>query len=463
MEALNPDYQQRLEDIKSAIQESELLSTYIDSEEQEDYAAFKEAFEPEIATLYQEVANAAPLQVEALEVALLDEGLEGLYMPRILGYAVLRPRVDPRGFYYRPQDHLRTVMHAIAQSAAFPELERRIGQGVTVALALSTNVWVSNLLEAIPNKIPRNFYVNNHNSSIRTPEQRLAVHARYARQFAKENYATATMPTGVEEATVSFPDVLKFLEYRYGHDVDNSSLAEPLYALLTKEELKPVPGYKSVLTLTGMFQEMPTANENKLRDLLRDAAADSGFADPYFKFLASLHQGNNVEIAAEVDRRMGQRVGTSGDGLVQQYYALVEKIHANGINHLETQDAMRIFIGDQKGLSDVVECVRQTVLRYFTAMLGGLDTGNYTEFFEASKLFAVNFDIFDNESFKQEIRTLSTRYVKSCMKVYTDKRGRDYQDIKKFVQRQWVDLGFMTEREVTNFFKSKRTRKPTPA
>lgn len=461
MEALSPDYQQRLEDIKSAIQESELLSTYIDSEEQEDYAAFKEAFEPEVAALYQEVANIAPLQLESLEVALLDEGLEGLYMPRILGYAVLRPRVNSRGFYYRPQEHLRTVMQAIAQSAAFPELERRIGQGVTVALALSTNVWVSNLLEAIPNKIPRNFYVNNHNSSIRTPEQRLTVHARYARQFAKENFATASMPTSAEEATITFPDVLKFLEYRYGHDVDNSSLAEPLYALLTNEELKPVPGYKSVLTLTGMFQEMPTAYENKLRDILRGEAADAAFPDAYFNFLASLHQGSSVQITAEVDRRMAQRVGTSGTGLVHQYYALIEKIHANGINHLETQDAIRVFISSQKGLSDVVECVRQTVLHYFTAMIGGLDTSNYNEFFEASKLFAVHFDIFDNESFKQEIRTLSTRYVKSCMKVFTDKRGRDYQDVKKFVQRQWVDLGFMTEREVTNFFKSKRTRKPS--
>ncbi|MFK8056126.1 MAG: hypothetical protein AB8F78_08425 [Saprospiraceae bacterium] len=463
MEALSPDYLQRLEDIKSAIQESELLSTYIDSEEQDDYAAFKEAFESEIAALYQEVANVAPLQIESLELALLDEGLEGLYLPRVLGYAVLRPRVDSRGFYYRPQEHLKKVMLAIAQSAAFPELERRIGQGVTVALALSTNVWVSSLLEDVPNKIPRNFYVNNHNSSIRTAEQRLQVHARYARQFAKENYATASMPTSVEEATVSFPDVLKFLEYRFGHDVDNSSLAEPLFDLLKNTDLQTVPGYKSVLTLTGMFQEMPESNENKLRDLLREAAGDSSFSDPYFSFLASLHQGSSVEVTAAVDRRMAQRIGTSGDGLVQQYYALVEKVHANGINHLETQDAIRVFIGDQKGLSDVVECVRQTVLRYFTEMLGNLDTDHYTEFFEASKLFAVHFDIFDNESFKQAIRTLSTRYVKSCLKIYTDKRGRDYQDIKKFVKRTWVDLGFMTEREVTNFFKTKRTRTPASA
>ena len=463
MEALSQDYKQRLEDIKSAIQESELLSTYIDSEEPDDYSAFKEAFESEIADLYQEVANVAPLQIESLELALLDEGLEGLYLPRILGYAVLRPRVDSRGFYYRPQEHLRQVMHAIAQSAAFPELERRIGQGVTVALALSTNVWVSNLLEAIPNKIPRNFYSSKNDPGIRTPEQRLKVHARYARQFAKENYATASIPTNVEEATVTFPDVLKFLEYRYGNEVDNTSLATPLYDLLTREELKSIPGYKSVLTLTGMFQEMPTANENKMRDLLRGASAESTFPDPYFKFLASLHHGSSVEITADVDRRMGLRLGTSGKGLVQQYYGLVEKIHSTGINNLETQDAIRIFIGDQKGLSDVVECVRQTVLRYFKAMLGGLDTDNYTEFFEASKLFSVYFDIFDNESFKQEVRTLSTRYVKSCIKVYTDKRGRDYQDIKKFVKRTFVDLGFMTEREVTNFFKTKRTRKPTPA
>ena len=46
------------------------------------------------------------------------------------------------------------------------------------------------------------------------------------------------------------------------------------------------------------------------------------------------------------------------------------------------------------------------------------------------------------------------------MKVYTDKRGKDYQDIKKFVRTNFVDFGFLTEKQVVDLFKTKRKKKP---
>ena len=45
------------------------------------------------------------------------------------------------------------------------------------------------------------------------------------------------------------------------------------------------------------------------------------------------------------------------------------------------------------------------------------------------------------------------------MKKYTDKRGKDYQDIKKFVKTNFVDLGFMKEKELVEFFKTRRKKK----
>ena len=158
---------------------------------------------------------------------------------------------------------------------------------------------------------------------------------------------------------------------------------------------------------------------------------------------------------------MALRVGTSGTGLMQQYYSVVTKIHDAGIGELEAQDAIRLFVREQEGLSDVNECVRQTVLRYFHEIISELDEDTYPQFFELTKLFAVHFEIFGNESFKQEVRQHSVRYVNSLLKRYTDKRGRDYQDIKKFVQTTFVDFGFMSERDVANLFKTKRVRRPS--
>ena len=463
MQALAEQYAQRLEDIKAAIQEGEALATYLESEEADDYNALKETHEPEIAELYAEVAGADPLQLQALEEAILDPAFEGLFMPKVLGYATLRPRVSEQGRYYRPQDHLRTVLLAIAGSSAFGELEKRIGQGVTVALALSTHVWVTKLIAEIPTKQARNFYQNHHDTQLRTPELRFAAYNRYKRQFAKENYASAAFPTDAAELATGYDDLEGFLRYRFGGAFDNASLSEPVAAMLSNEAFAKTPQFERFIALVGLFMQVPDKLENGLRKQLRELAAEEGFAERYFAQLRSLHADANVEITPEVDQRMAQRVGTSGDGELQRYYALVSKIHEAGIDDLEAQDAIRVYMSEQSGLSDVNECVRQTVLRYFTARMNELDEDNYTEFFSLTKLFGTYTDIFGNESFKQELRTQSVKYVKSLMRRYTDKRGRDYQDIKKFVRTTFVDLKFMNEKEVVNFFKTKRKRKPTAA
>ncbi len=82
MTQLDDKYKASLEDLKSQIQDSELLAKYLDEEEEEQYDALKEAFETKIEALHLEVAEQNPLQLEILEEAILDEGLEGLFLPR---------------------------------------------------------------------------------------------------------------------------------------------------------------------------------------------------------------------------------------------------------------------------------------------------------------------------------------------------------------------------------------------
>ena len=464
MQALAPEYAQRIEEIKAAIQESEELSTYLETEESDDYNTLKETYEPEIAALHEEAATYYPLQLEGMELALLDEGLEGLFLPRLLGYAVLRPRVNEEtGMYYRSQEHLKEVLLAIAKSNAFDELEKRVGQGVTVALALSTNVWVTTVISEIPNRKPRNFFEQHYDRSLHTAAQRMQRYTRYKAQFRHDNYFAAAFPGDASELSSGYPALEAFLLKRVSGGMDNLSLVEPILDFLDNKDFADTPQYERFLALAGLFVDVPEEEENSLRTRIREYAERDGFAQRFFALLAELHHDKDVDISPEVDRRMALRTGVTGEGLLPQYYALVTKIHDHGINSLESQDAIRLFLREESGLSHVAECVRQTILRYFRQLLSGLDVDTYAEFFEITKLFSVYFDIFGNESFKQEVRTMSVRYVKSLTKRYTDKRGRDYQDIKKFVKRVFVDLGFFTEKEATNFFKTKRVRKPTPA
>ena len=50
--------------------------------------------------------------------------------------------------------------------------------------------------------------------------------------------------------------------------------------------------------------------------------------------------------------------------------------------------------------------------------------------------------------------------TKRLLKVHTNKRGKDYRDIKKTTVSTWVDYGFMTERQLKEFFKTPRKKKP---
>ena len=67
--------------------------------------------------------------------------------------------------------------------------------------------------------------------------------------------------------------------------------------------------------------------------------------------------------------------------------------------------------------------------------------------------------IFSNQRFNQDVKEASLKYIKRLLKKYTDKRGRDYQDIKKFVKTTFLDLGFMTDKQIVEFFKTKRKKK----
>ncbi len=115
-------------------------------------------------------------------------------------------------------------------------------------------------------------------------------------------------------------------------------------------------------------------------------------------------------------------------------------------------------------VSLINECVRKVIFGYYTRLIKNLEDRDYNELINlARKSYPVYMKIFGNQQFVQDVEDTSMVYIKRILKKYTDKRGKDYQDIKKFVSSTFVELGFMKEKEVVELFKTRRKKKkPMP-
>ncbi|NNK90411.1 MAG: hypothetical protein HKO89_07360, partial [Saprospiraceae bacterium] len=143
MESLNSSYLSELEEIKKAIQASDELKKFLDEEEDDDYRALVQKYEGAIHDLYTRVANDNPLQLVSIEEHLLDSEYEGLYLPKALGYSVLRGRINDDIKYYRPQNHFKNILETIINSSNFEQINQRIGQSIQIGFSLSSDIWIT--------------------------------------------------------------------------------------------------------------------------------------------------------------------------------------------------------------------------------------------------------------------------------------------------------------------------------
>ena len=119
MLALDKLYASELDQIKEEVQASDALAQYLEEEEESFYLEMRNQFEPRILALYEQVAKENPLQLMSFERYLLDEGYEGLFLPKILGYAVLRGEISENYKYLVSQDQFRAILLEICSSHLF--------------------------------------------------------------------------------------------------------------------------------------------------------------------------------------------------------------------------------------------------------------------------------------------------------------------------------------------------------
>ncbi|HPK09178.1 MAG TPA: hypothetical protein PK246_02495 [Saprospiraceae bacterium] len=459
MQELDKNYLTELQNISGGIQNSDLLAQYLDTEEEEVYKALTEEFEPRIHELYLKVANNNPLQIESFENELLNPEFEGLYLPKVLGYSVLRGEINDQYKYIKPQNHFKDVLMAICNSANFDLIKLRIGQTVQVGFFLSSDIWITNFMDQVTNKKVLNFLESLMSDRFRVETNRELAYNKYKIQFNSFNYQSAEFPANPAELKSKAKSLKSFLIHRAGDDYNNDALMGHIGRFINNSSLYAEDSYLELLMIIGMMFDLKgdlRGNYTKAFDEVR--AKNKGIQQDFFTILVDLHADENIKMHPEYDNHLSKLVTRNKDE-ISKYFELMDVIHGKGYIHQDSIDATQKYVDQHEGLSPQNKCVRETILTYFEKFMNNLEPSDYPEYFEINKTFVLYMNIFYNQRFNQAVKDMSLRYIKKLLKTYTDKRGRDYQDIKKFVTATFLDMNFMNEKEIAELFKTRRVKK----
>ncbi len=459
MKELDKTFIDQLNVIAEEIQNSEELKVYLEEEEEEQYQAIRDGYESKITKLYAQVSENYPLQILAFEEYLMDDRFEGLFLPRILGFAVLRGVTNEQYKYIRPQAHFKKILLAICNSSNFDLIKKRIGQTIQIGFAMSSDIWITNLVNLLENKRIRYFLQSQKLPKFRDVRDRALGKARYENQFRNENFMSTEFPEDKQGLKTLFPSVKSFMKYRILKNPDNNTSFIPeIKAFLDNDLFKNTQEYVELLGLYGHFFDLDETNQAHLKTAFNNTRKSMpDFADRWWDLLIA-YRKEGIDISPEADKRISALLDSSDDKLTQ-YYKLTDEIHGKGYVHEDSSEAVKVFYGQNAGMSPINKCLRSTIFAYFKRFIENIEVSDYPEYFELSKIFPVYMDIFANQKFNQNIKELCMVYVKKLLKKYVDKRGKDYQDIKKFVQVNFLELGFLKQKELVELFKTRRKKK----
>ncbi len=458
MEALDAIYKTQLDNIKATIQNSELLASYLEEEEEEAYKALVAHFEPQIQEVYMKVADTLPLQLKSLEKELLDPGFEGLYLPKVLGYSVLRGEVNEHVKYRRPQNHFKEILEAITQSSNFDLIANRTGQSVKIGFALSSDIWVTNLLDSVVNKKVKYFLQSQRSEEYRSQKIRNTGLFKYRRQFHSLNYQSTEFATTKTDLVTFAPSIKNFLLYRSANGYDNESLVPHIEKMITTSEFLEMDEFLDIMMIVGLYIPLNDKVAKKYTETFNIIRKEPRQSERFFKVLNDLQESAH-QVTKDNDERLSKLIDRNVSDGISAHYGLLDAVHGKGYIHEDVIEAVRTYYDQNEGRSKENECLRASILTYFRNFLGNLPETDYQEYFEINKVFTQYMGIFSNQKFNQDVKLLSLRYVKKLLKKFTDKRGKDYQDIKKWVRTTFSDLGFLKDKELVELFKTRRKKK----
>jgi hypothetical protein len=456
MKTLDSQYVETLDGIAQEIQDSDLLQQFLESEEEDDFKLLCDLFEPQIMEVFHEVASDNPQQLVAMETYLLQEKFEGLFLPKILGYSVLRGEIDSNYKYTRPQTHFKDILIAICESANFDFIKRRIGQTLQIGFALSSDIWITNMIDTIDNKKVRYFLQSLKSEKFRLDTERAIGYQKYKRQFVNENYFSADFPQNLSELKVEFGSLRSFIQERIRRKMNNDNLIGEFHAFLNLKDFVGHPERVEMFAYYANFFDLMDAEKANLFKIFNETRKkDPQFAIQFLQVISDLYQAG-LPIDQAADKRVSSIVDDKISDQLSEFYSLTDMIHTKGYMNNDVMDSVRVAYNKHEGLSIFNECVRLVILGYIRRFLKNIGESDYHDYFELSRIFAVYMNMFSNEHFNQSVEKLSRSYVDKLLRRFSDKRGRDYQDIKRFVSSTFVEVGFLKEKEVVEIFKTRR-------
>ncbi|MBK8196137.1 MAG: hypothetical protein IPK76_24175 [Lewinellaceae bacterium] len=342
MQPLDEQYYNRLNEIAGAIQESPKLEQYLEEEEDELYNDLRLEFEPMLSELHHQVAAEAPLQLVTFEKYLLEPPFEGLYLPRVLGYAVLRGEISDQYRYVRPNDHFKDILLAICKSVHFEQLKKRIGQTISVGFALSSDIWITNLMTQVENKRIRYFLQQQNSDRYRDLKERADIYRRYSNQFRNELYYSADFPSTLGEMKANFSALRQFLLKRFEVGGDNESLNGQIKGFLDNKDFQGTDEYLEMLAMYGNYIDLnPTDRLAFATHFERERRSLPKFDQKYLGFLVALYESPGIKSVN--DDRMIAAIDANWKDKISDYYRIAGKIHSLGYVHPDAIDAVQEF------------------------------------------------------------------------------------------------------------------------
>ena len=282
---------------------------------------------------------------------------------------------------------------------------------------------------------------------------------KYRKQIQSLNFETAKFPKDKKELLVEAGTMENFLLYRGLKDHNNDSLSGELTAFVGNNDLIGEPSYYKLCLLIGLLHKLDSTGKANLKNTITSIRKDFDTTSTQFFSMTSNYSDKMNGISLDSEKSLSEFIDRGLDDKLTAYFNMLDVVNTKGYVHPEATNIVREYYYQNEGLSDENESIRKSTYSKLAHFLNNLSVEDYNEYFEINKVFSEYMEIFGNQKFNQNLKDLSLKYVKKCLKHYKDKRSKEYQDIKKFVKATFVDYGFMTEKQVTELFKTKRKPK----
>ena len=160
---------------------------------------------------------------------------------------------------------------------------------------------------------------------------------------------------------------------------------------------------------------------------------------------------------------MSELIDRSKKDEVAHFYDLTDIIHTIGYLDQSAVGSVEKFYNSRAGLSLINRCVRRVISSYYDTIMSGLHPTMYNEMMETTNTYPLYMNVFSNEEFNHHLRGLSLGFVKKFLRAFKDKRSKEYQGLKKYVNAVFIELKFLTQKESVELFKTKRKKKVATA